>query len=77
MAKGTTTELGLVTSYFANPFGPVQKQKEVDVLIDQYFNELFKTGVKVGQIRTSLGVAGQEKDGPRKAAKKLFDLIIK
>jgi len=77
MAKGTTTELGLVTSYFANPFGPVQKQEEVDVLIDSYFEDFFKTGVKVGQIRTSLGVAGQEKDGPKKAAKKLFDLIIK
>ncbi|MBU3189464.1 phosphoenolpyruvate carboxykinase [Clostridium bowmanii] len=77
MAKGTTTELGLVTSYFANPFGPVQKQELVDVLIDQYFEEFFKTGVKVGQIRTSLGVKGQEQDGPKKAAKKLFDLIIK
>ena len=76
MAKGTTTELGLVTSYFANPFGPVQKQEQVDVLIDSYFEEFFKTGVKVGQIRTSLGVVGQEKDGPRKAAKKLFELII-
>ncbi|HEY8803731.1 MAG TPA: phosphoenolpyruvate carboxykinase, partial [Clostridium sp.] len=77
MAKGTTTELGLVTSYFANPFGPVQKQELVDVLIVDYFKEFFKTGVKVGQIRTSLGIAGQEKDGPKKAAKKLFDLIIK
>ncbi len=77
MAKGTTTELGLVTSYFANPFGPVQKQELVDVLLVNYFDEFFKTGVKVGQIRTSLGVKGQEKDGPKKAAKKLFELIIK
>ncbi|WP_291632688.1 phosphoenolpyruvate carboxykinase [Clostridium sp.] len=76
MAKGTTTELGLVHSYFANPFGPVQKQELVNVLIDSYFDEFFKTGVKVGQIRTSLGVVGQEKDGPKKAAKRLFDLII-
>ncbi|MBK5240137.1 phosphoenolpyruvate carboxykinase [Clostridium sp.] len=77
MAKGTTTELGLVTSYFANPFGPVQKQELVDVLIVNYFEEFFKTGVKVGQIRTSLGIKGQEKHGPKKAAKKLFELIIK
>ena len=77
MAKGTTTELGLVNSYFANPFGPVQKQELVDVLIVQYFEEFFKTGVKVGQIRTSLGIKGQEKDGPKKAAKRLFELIIK
>jgi hypothetical protein len=77
MAKGTTTELGLVTSYFANPFGPVQKQELVDVLLVKYFDELFKTGVQVGQIRTSLGIKGQEKYGPKKAAKKLFELIIK
>ena len=77
MAKGTTTEFGLVTSYFANPFGPAQKQELVDVLLVQYFNEFFKSGVKVGQIRTSLGIEGQEKYGPKKAAKKLFDLIIK
>ena len=77
MAKGTTTELGLVNSYFANPFGPAQKQELVDVLLVDYFEEFFKTGVKVGQIRTSLGIVGHEKDGPKKAAKKLFELIIK
>ncbi|MGH4118683.1 phosphoenolpyruvate carboxykinase [Clostridium sp.] len=76
MSKGTTTELGLVTSYFANPFGPAQKQELVDVLLVNYFEEFFKTGVKVGQIRTSLGIKGQEKHGPKKAAKKLFELII-
>ena len=36
MAKGTTTEKGLVESYFANPFGPVQKQKETDILIEYW-----------------------------------------
>src|SRR5699024_470983 len=34
-AKGTTTETGLVQTYFANPFGPVQKQKECDILLDK------------------------------------------
>lgn len=76
MAKGTTSETGLVTSYFANPFGPVQKQKETDLLIDSYFNQMFTSGVKVGQIRTSLGIAGMEKTGPKKAAEKLFNLLI-
>ncbi|MDZ5034988.1 phosphoenolpyruvate carboxykinase, partial [Clostridium perfringens] len=33
MAKGTTSEKGLVESYFANPFGPAQKQAEMDILI--------------------------------------------
>ena len=75
MAKGTTTEKGLVESYFANPFGPVQKQKETDILIDKYFETLYSAGVKVGQIKTCLGVRGQEKNGPKDAALELFDII--
>lgn len=75
MAKGTTSEKGLVKSYFANPFGPVQKIKETDILIENYFKAMFDTGVKVGQIRTCLGIEGKEKEGPKKAAIKLFDII--
>ncbi|MBD7911370.1 MULTISPECIES: phosphoenolpyruvate carboxykinase [Clostridium] len=78
MAKGTTTEKGLVESFFANPFGPAQKEKETDLLINKYFNAMFKeAGVKVGQIKTCLGVQGQEKTGPRNAALELFDEIKK
>lgn len=78
MAKGTTTEKGLVESFFANPFGPAQKQDETNILIDKYFNTMFKTGqIKVGQIKTCLGVKGQEKNGPRNAAIELFDEIKK
>jgi hypothetical protein len=78
MAKGTTTEKGLVESFFANPFGPAQKQAETNNLIDKYFKTMFEKGqVKVGQIRTCLGVSGQEKDGPRNAAIELFDEIKK
>lgn len=78
MAKGTTTEKGLVESYFANPFGPAQKQDQTDILIDRYFDFMFKEGkVKVGQIKTCLGVNGQEKNGPRNAAIELFDEIKK
>lgn len=77
MAKGTTNEKGLVGSYFANPFGPMQKQKETDILLMEFFNKFFETGVKVGQIRTSLAIEGQETEGPRKAARKLFEEINK
>lgn len=76
MAKGTTSETGLVTSYFANPFGPVQKQKETDILINSYFTQMFESNVKVGQIKTSLGILGMEKEGPKKAAEKLFNYLI-
>ena len=77
MAKGTTSETGLVESYFANPFGPAQKQDETNELLDKYFDAMFKSNVKVGQIRTCLGVKGQEKEGPRKAALELFEEIKK
>ncbi|WP_291256115.1 phosphoenolpyruvate carboxykinase [Fusobacterium sp.] len=75
MAKGTTSEVGIVDSYFANPFGPVQKQEETNILIERFFKEIFNKGVKVGEIKTQLGIKGMEKDGPLKAAQKLFELI--
>lgn len=75
MAKGTTTESGLVESYFANPFGPLQKSEETDKLLDLYFDTLFSTKVKVGEIYTQLGVKGSEKTGPRDAAMELFKEI--
>ena len=75
MAKGTTTESGLVESYFANPFGPLQKSEDTDKLLDLYFDTLFSTNVKVGEIYTQLGVKGNEKTGPRDAAMELFKEI--
>ena len=74
-AKGTTTETGLVESYFANPFGPYQKQKVCDQLIEGYFSKLFMDKTKVGVIRTQLGVEGMETDGPLKSARELFEII--
>lgn len=74
-AKGTTTETGLVESYFANPFGPYQKQEICDKLIEKYFNKLYENDKKVGQIKTQLGVEGQESNGPLKSAKELFEII--
>ncbi|AWI07463.1 hypothetical protein [Clostridium drakei] len=75
MAKGTTTERGLVKTYFANPFGPAQKIEDTDKLIYEYFNKFFETGIKVGQLRTCLGINGKEKEGPKKAAIKLLEQI--
>ncbi|WP_312652431.1 phosphoenolpyruvate carboxykinase [Proteiniclasticum sp.] len=75
MAKGTTTESGLVESYFANPFGPLQKSEDTDKLLDIYFKALFQSNVKVGEIYTQLGVHGKEKSGPRDAAMELFKEI--
>lgn len=74
-AKGTTTEKGLVKSYFANPFGPVQERAETEVLVRQYFKDMKDNGVKIGEIHTSLAIDGRSKDGPREAAEELFSLI--
>lgn len=68
MAKGTTTEYGLVGSYFANPFGPVQRQEQTDPILKDYFDKMFKQGVKVGQLHTRLGIKGNEHNGPKDAA---------
>ena len=75
LAKGTTTETGLVQTYFANPFGPVQKRKECDELLDKYFENLFENDVKVGTIKTQLGLENMQFEGPKSAAIELFELI--
>ncbi|MGL4662815.1 MAG: phosphoenolpyruvate carboxykinase [Culicoidibacterales bacterium] len=77
MAKGTTSETGLVTSYFANPFGPVQRKAQTDNLIESYFNEMFEKGVKIGQLKTKLGIHGNEHTGPKEAAEALLEYLIK
>ena len=76
-AKGTTTEVGLVKSYFANPFGPVQERAETEVLVREYFTDMKKNGVQIGEIHTSLAIDGRSKNGPREAAEELFSLINK
>ena len=68
MAKGTTTEMGIVESYFANPFGPVQRKEQTEPILQDYFKRMFKQGVKVGQLRTRLGIKGNEHKGPKEAA---------
>lgn len=74
-AKGTTTEVGLVKSYFANPFGPVQEREVAEELVRQYFTKMNENKVKIGEIHTSLAIDGQTKEGPRLAAEELFSLI--
>lgn len=75
MAKGTTTETGLVQTYFANPFGPVQKQEECDKLLDKYLHILYENEIKVGTMRTQLAIKDMEFEGPKNAAIDLFEQI--
>ncbi len=75
MSKGTTTSSGIVHSYFANVFGPVQYRDVHEALAEKYFHAIFKAGVFVGQIRTRLGLSGWERNGPQEAAKELLHII--
>lgn len=74
-AKGTTGEVGLVHSYFANPFGPVQEEAATHLLVEKFFKSLRKQGTSLGVIYTQLAVTGQEKKGPEAAAKSLLEWI--
>ncbi|WP_423363338.1 hypothetical protein [Mycoplasma sp. P36-A1] len=76
-AKGTTSEIGLVKSYFANPFGPVQRQAQTDVLIDKYFDKMFAEKIQVGALMTRLGIKGFERTGPELAANSLLEYLKK
>jgi hypothetical protein len=75
-AKGTTDERGLVQTYFANPFGAEQLQESHEPLARRYFGAASRTGVRLGLLRTRLGIAGCERDGPREAAEALLRHVI-
>jgi hypothetical protein len=75
MSKGTTTTTGLVQTYFANVFGPEQYQDLHEPLAEEYFNAFFKQGIYVGQMRTRLGMSGNERSGPEAAARALLETL--
>lgn len=75
MAKGTTQEVGISTTYFANPFGPMQLQEACDPLIDTIFTALRNNGVFIGEIYTHLGLDKGNRDGINVAAKELLEFI--
>ncbi len=75
MAKGTTTATGLVHSYFANIFGPPQYREPHDELAKEVFRAAFEKRLFLGQLRTRLGIAGFESEGPKQAAQALLDVI--
>lgn len=75
MAMATTHETGLSTTYFANPFGPMQDQKLCDPLIDLYFKALDDSNVKTGEIYTGLGVKDAAEDHLSITAKALLERL--
>ncbi len=75
MSKGTTSTSGLVRTYFANIFGPEQYPDLHEPLAQQYFSALFAHDIYVGQMRTCLGLPGQEHTGPEAAARALLETL--
>lgn len=76
IALGTTSEEGMVATFFANPFGPLQLKKQTTALLDKYFNILFDSHVGVGTIYTGLALT-DGKDNPKLAAAELLNLLKK
>lgn len=77
MSKGTTATTGLVHSYFANIFGPLQRRQQHDAIARRFFETFFENKIFVGQLRTRLGVAGFETTGPQAAAEELLKFLMK
>jgi energy-coupling factor transporter ATP-binding protein EcfA2 len=75
MSKGTTTSTGLVHTYFVNVFGAVQYKTLHEEIAKQYFEKLFQNNVFVGQLRTRLGIVGQERQGPEESARALLSMF--
>lgn len=74
VAKGTTGEIGLVETFFANPFGPVQLQNETNILLDKYFKYFFDNNIMVGEIYTGLALPNGAKNPVFAAAELLKKL---
>lgn len=77
MALGTTQEVGISTTYFANPFGPMQMEDVCEPLIDKTFRCLKDNGIFTGEIYTHLGFSRENRKGLNVAAEQLLDFINK
>lgn len=77
MALGTTQEVGISTTYFANPFGPMQMEDVCEPLIDKTFRCLKDNGIFTGEIYTHLGFSRENRKGLNVAAEELLDFITK
>ncbi len=75
MALGTTQEVCISTTYFANPFGPMQKQDICGPLIDEVFQCLRDNNVFIGEIYTHLGFSKENREGLQIAAEQLLEFI--
>lgn len=75
VALNTTAEKGRVSTYFANPFGPVQRRADVERFLPDYFHALFEGRIPVGKLFTRLSL--DRRNGPKEGAKALIRLFDK
>ncbi len=73
VALNTTNEKGKVSTYFANPFGPLQEKEKVETFISSYFKLLKDNNIPLGKILTSLSF--DKNEGPKEAAKALIEFF--
>ena len=69
----TTSEKGLVQTFFANPFGPMQEKEKTQNIIDDVFDTLYENKIPVGVLYTNL--SNDNDESIIKAAKGLLSLI--
>lgn len=74
-ALGTTDKVGMSTTFFANPFGPVQEAARTRPIITAVFKQLFKTGTYVGEVYTHLGV-DKSKAALHESARQLLRVLM-
>ncbi len=74
-ALGTTSETGLSTTFFANPFGPVQREKECMILIKEMFKTMQENQIMLGEVYTQLGIKDKDHDALALAAEYLLKVI--
>ncbi len=73
VAKGTTSEIGKVSTFFANPFGPLQRKEECKELINDIFDDLYKNKIFIGKLFTKLSI--DPHNGPKEGAVALLNLL--
>ena len=74
VALGTTNEKGLVSTYFANPFGPVQLKEDTHKLLNEYFGLMFKNNIKIGELYTGLSLENKH-ENIKEATIQLLELL--
>mgnify|MGYP002855546847 CR=1 FL=1 len=76
-ALGTTQEIGVSTTYFANPFGPMQESEMCDKLIDRMFSLMEEKGILLGEAYTHLGCPDKSVEVLKKAAAAILEEVKK